>query len=187
MRARPATIIMSAQAVAASRLLLFVFFCTVVAPTRVHGSSGASPPARPKEPQGPRRPRFVSTASPSSAPIPAAGTSHSFDLSGLPNATFVLPPNGSRGSSLAAAQYLVTSPCGSAVVGGGPVCHVRGPEVFPAVLPVEGPRGFAVCEGLGSLANASVELADGGFSLTLQGSIAMKGDDEDRGSAASTG
>ena len=182
---------MSMQAVAASRPLLFVLFCAVVAPTRMHGVRASSGACSPPAPQGPRRPResFASTASgafSSCAPIDAAGTSHSFDLSGLPNATFVRRPNGSRGSSLAAAQYLVTSQCGSAVVRGGPVCHVHGP-VFPAVLPVEGLRGIAVCEGPGSLAKASVKVADGGFSLTLQGSIAMKGDDEDRGSAASTG
>jgi hypothetical protein len=35
--------------------------------------------------------------------------------------------------------------------------------------PVETARGFGVCEGLGSLANASVALAAGGFDLTLRG------------------
>ena len=118
---------------------------------------------------------MATTGSCSFCAVDTAGTAHTFDLRALPNATFVLGPNGSHPgiNTLAPVQYSVTTPCGTALPSGahagGPVCHARGPA-FPAVQPVENKRGFGVCEGLGSLANASVALVDGaGFDVTLRG------------------
>ena len=104
----------------------------------------------------------------------AAGAARTFDLSALPSSTFVLGPNGSSspGSALAPVQYSIAAPCGtalpSAAHAGGPVCHPRGPA-FPAVQAVETTRGMGLCEGLGSLTNASVALVEGGFDVALRG------------------